>query len=132
MCKEYCMEWNWCKACLLQNFNLYIHAQNETDEINEAKNDLDSCSGQKRNLQFCIICTRVIKKHVDFCHNFSLDVVFHYNLVHIFGQQILLILRKNFEILQDILENNQQYVNIKWSHGARFNCVVYDIYTVDD
>lgn len=55
-CKVYCMEWNWCKACLLQNFNLHIHAQKETHEMNEALNKLESCMRQEQNLQFCIIC----------------------------------------------------------------------------
>ena len=31
---------------------------------------------------------------------------------------------------QDILENNQQYVRVKWTLGVQFDCVVYDIYTV--
>ena len=46
------------------------------------------------------------QKYVSFC-NFFLDVVFYYNLVLIFGQQILLILNRNFQIWQDTLENNQ-------------------------
>ena len=31
-----------------------------------------------------------------------------------------------------MFENNQQNVSVKWSHGARFDCVVYHIYTVEN
>ena len=73
------------------------------------------------------ILLRGLFKKYDFCHNFFLDVTFHYYLVHICGQQILLILNKNFQIFQYNLENNQQCVSVKWIHGARFDCVVYGI-----
>ena len=31
-----------------------------------------------------------------------------------------------------MFENNQQNVSVKCIHGAQFDCVVYDIYTVED
>ena len=44
------------------------------------------------------------------------------DLVQSIGQQILLIFK---------YDNNQQYVSVKWSHWAQFDCVVYDFYTVE-
>ena len=49
-------------------------------------------------------------------------------MVHIFGQQIYL--KYKFFIWQNILQNNHQNVSVKWSHGARFDCVVYDLVEV--
>ena len=53
-------------------------------------------------------------------------------MVHTSGQLILLILNRNFQIWQDILEYNQQCVSLKCSHGSQLGCVVYDTYTVVD
>ena len=44
----------------------------------------------------------------------------------------MLILKWIVKIWQDILENNKKYVSVKLSHGARFDCVVYDFNTVED
>ena len=48
----------------------------------------------------------LLKKYIDFCHNFFQDML-NQDLVQSIGQQILLIFK---------YDNNQQYVSVKWSH----------------
>ena len=57
--------------------------------------------------------------HLKICR-FFLDVLSNQDLVHTTVQQILLILTKNFYIL----ENNLQFVIVKLSYGARLDGVV--------
>ena len=74
------------------------------------------------------------KKYVDFYHNFfsRCHIILRFG-THIWTTNSVDLKEKFLKFdLFFFLENNQQNVSVKWSHGARFDCVVYDIYTVED
>ena len=67
------------------------------------------------------------QKYVDFCHNF-------FSRRHItvrFWYTQLTTITRYLSNMTWYFENNQPYVSVKWSHRAWFDCVVYNIYTID-
>ena len=64
------------------------------------------------------------KNYVDFCHNFSSRRHITLRFGTRIFQQLLLLLNRNFQIFQDIFENNQLYVgeNGVKEHGLIVLC----------
>ena len=87
----------------------------------------NSCGDQKIN-------TRVIQKiKKTFAITFFLDVILHEDFVHIFGQQILSIFNIFFNLTRYMYFRKLLAIcRREMSYGARFDCAVFDIHSVED